>query len=135
MKGKGDKLLYLKTTAFYPEREALVLRLNVNLTEYPELLDTVCVCSAFSIAEPRTSHALPAINEVFKRQKVICCITNRERGELLRRRLPPVFPLYRLRDQRGNREYTVTFGKQALMIEPLLIRLRNRDEDEAPFIV
>jgi CRISPR-associated endonuclease/helicase Cas3 len=136
MKGKGDKPLYLKTTAFYPGREALVLRLNENLAEYPEFLDTVCVLSGFSVSEPRTSHALAAVNEVFKRQKVVCCISKKDRGELWRRlRLPPLFPLYRLRDQRGNREYTVIFGKQALMLEPLLLRLRDRDEDEAPFIV
>jgi CRISPR-associated endonuclease/helicase Cas3 len=135
MKGKGETPLYLKATAFYPEREALVLRLNENLAEYPELLDTVCVLSGFSIAEPRTSHALAAVNEVLKRQKVICCISKRDRRELWRRRLPPLFPLYRLHDQRGNREYTVTFGKQALLLEPLLLRMRNQDENDAPFIV
>ncbi len=136
MKGKGDKSLYLKATTFYPERERLILKLNENLAEHPELLETICVLSGFSIAEPRTSHVLPVVNEVLKRQKVVCCISKRDRGELWRRlRLPSLFPLYRLRDQRGNREYTVTFGKQALMLEPLLLRMRDRDEDQAPIIV
>jgi len=136
MKGKGDKSLYLKATTFYPERERLILKLNENLAEHLELLETICVLSGFSIAEPRTSHVLPVVNEVLKRQKVVCCISKRDRGELWRRlRLPSLFPLYRLRDQRGNREYTVTFGKQALMLEPLLLRMRDRDEDQAPIIV
>lgn len=136
MKGKGDRPLYLKALAFYPERESLVLRLNENLAEYPELLEVVCVLSGFRIAEPRTSHALPAVNEVLRCQEVVCCISKRDRRELWRRlRLPPFFPLYRLQDQRGNREYTVAFGKAALMLEPLMWRLRDRDEDEAPIIL
>jgi CRISPR-associated endonuclease/helicase Cas3 len=136
MKGKGDRPLYIKVSAFYPEREPLILRLNENLARYPELLETICVFSGFRIAEPRTSHALPVVNEVLKRQEVVCCISKRDRRELWRRlRLPPFFPLYRLRDQRGRREYTVAFGKAALMLEPLLWRLRGRDEDEAPIII
>ncbi len=136
MKGKDDKPLYLKALAFYPERESLVLHLNENLAECPELLEVVCVLSGFRIAEPRTSHALPAVNEVLKRQEVVCCISKHDRRELWRRlRLPPFFPLYRLQDRRGHREYTVTFGKAAFMLEPLLWRLRNRDEDEAPIIL
>ncbi|MBC7248952.1 MAG: type I-D CRISPR-associated helicase Cas3' [Anaerolineae bacterium] len=136
MRGKGDKPLYLKALAFYPERESLVLRLNENLAECPELLGIVCVLSGFRIAEPRTSHALPTVNDVLKRQEVVCCISKHDRRELWRRlRLPPFFPLYRLQDQRGNREYTVAFGKAALMLEPLLWRLRDRDEDEAPIIL
>jgi len=136
MKGKGDKPLYLKVTAFYPEREKLILKTPENLAEYPELLETVCVLSGFSIAEPLTNPSLPDINEVLKRQKVVCCITKKERGELWRKLyLPSLFPLYRLRDQRGNREYTVAFGKQALMFEPLLLRMRDRDEDQTPIIV
>lgn len=123
-------------TAFYPEREGLVLKTHENLAECPELLETICVLSGFSIAEPRTSNALPVVNEMLKRQKVVCCITKKDRGELWRRlRLPSLFPLYRLRDQRGNREYTVAFGKQALMLEPLLLRMRDRDEDKTPIIV
>ncbi len=136
MRGKDDKPLYLKALAFYPERESLVLRLNENLAEHPELLEVVCVLSGFRIAEPRTSHTLPTVNDVLKRQEVVCCISQRDRRELWRRlRLPPFFPLYRLQDRRGNREYTVAFGKAALMLEPLLWRLRGRDEDEAPIIL
>jgi len=136
MKGKSDRPLYLKVLAFYPERESLILRLNENLVEYPELLEIVCVLSGFRIAEPRISYALPEVNEVLKRQEVVCCISKRDRRELWRRlRLPPFFPLYRLRDRRGSREYTVAFGKAALMLEPLLWRLRDRDEDEAPIIL
>jgi CRISPR-associated endonuclease/helicase Cas3 len=136
MKGKGDKPMCLKVMAFYPEREMLILRLNENLVEYPEFLETIRVLDGFSIAEPRTSHALPAINQVLKRQKVVCCISKRDRRELWRRlHLPPFFSLHRLRDQLGNRECTVAFGKEALMLEPLLLRIRNQDEDQTPIIV
>jgi CRISPR-associated endonuclease/helicase Cas3 len=68
IKGKGEKPLYLRVTGFYPEREALVLCLNEDLSEYPECLETVYVLSGFSIAEPRTSYALSDVNEVLKRQ-------------------------------------------------------------------
>jgi hypothetical protein len=100
------------------------------------LLDTIRILCTFRIAEPRTAHALNVVNEVLKRQQVACCISKRDRGELWRQLcLPPLFPLYRLHDQRGNREYSVAFGKEALMLEPLLVRLRNKDENEAPVIV
>ncbi|MFN3763552.1 MAG: hypothetical protein ACK4WK_10180, partial [Anaerolineae bacterium] len=135
LRGKGDEPLYLKALAFHPERESLILRLNENLAESPELLGVVCVLSGFRIAEPRTSYALPAVNEVLKRQEVVCCISKFDRDELRRRlRLPPLFPLYRLQDQRGK-EYSVAFGKAALMVEPLLWRLQGRDEDNAPIIL
>jgi CRISPR-associated endonuclease/helicase Cas3 len=137
MKGNGDQPLYLRVTAFYPERERLLLQLiNEDLSESPELLDTIRILCTFRIAEPRTAHALNVVNEVLKRQQVACCISKRDRGELWRQLcLPPLFPLYRLHDQRGNREYSVAFGKEALMLEPLLVRLRNKDENEAPVIV
>lgn len=136
IRGNKGEPLYLKALTFYPERESLVLRLNEDLAAHPELLEIVGVLSGFRIAEPRTSHALPAVNEVLKRQKVVCCISRRDQSELRRRlHLPPFFPLYRLQDRRGNHEYTVAFGKAALMLEPLLWRLRNRDEDEAPIIL
>lgn len=136
MRGKDDQPLYLKALAFCPERESLILRLNEDLAAHPELLEFVRVLSGFRIAEPRISHALPVVNEVLKHQEVVCCISKHDRHELWRRlRLPPFFPLYRLQDQRGNREYTVSFGKAALMLEPLLWRLRNLDEDEAPIIL
>lgn len=136
MRDRGDRPLYLKVLVFYPERESLILHLNENLAEYPELLEVVCVLSGFRIAEPRISHALPTVNGVLKRQEVVCCISKRDRRELWRRlRLPPFFPLYRLLDQLGNREYTVAFGKAALMLEPLLWYLRDWDENEAPMIL
>jgi CRISPR-associated endonuclease/helicase Cas3 len=136
MKGNGDQPLYLRVTTFYPEREGLLLKLNEDLSEYPELLDTIRVLGTFRITEPRTTHALNVVNEVLKRQQVVCCISKRDRRELWRQLwLPPLFPLYRLHDQRGNREYSVAFGKDALMLEPLLVRLRNKDENEAPIIV
>jgi CRISPR-associated endonuclease/helicase Cas3 len=124
IRGKDKSPLYLKVTDLYPKREVLILCLNEDLARYPELLEKICVLSGFRIALPRTSHALPAINEVLKHQEVVCCISKRDRRELRRRlRLPPLFPLFRLLDQRGNREYTVTFGKQALMLESLLLHM------------
>jgi CRISPR-associated endonuclease/helicase Cas3 len=43
MKGKDDKLFYLKVTSFYSERERLILKLNENLAEYPRVLrDRLC---------------------------------------------------------------------------------------------
>ena len=135
MKDKSDKPFYLKVTEIFAERESLVLKLNENLSEYPELLETICVLNGFRVDEPRTSYTLPVVNKVLKRQSVVCCISKRDRRELYRRlQLPPFFSLYRLRDQRGAREYTVAFGKAALMLEPLLWRLRDKDEDNAPII-
>lgn len=132
---KSGEPLYLKILEFHPDRETLVLGLNENLAECSELLEVACVLSGFRIVEPRSCQALPEVNEVLKRQKVVCCISKYDRRDLWQRlRLPPFFPLYSLRDQRGK-EFSVAFGKAALMLEPLLWRLRNRDENEAPIIL
>ena len=135
MKGKGDKPLYVKVTAFYPERERLILKLtrtSRNILSYWRPF-VFFLASALRSREPVTAadcerSAEAAEGGLLYQQKG-------PSGAMAAAAPTPSLPLYRLHDQRGNREYTVTFGKQALMLEPLLLQLRDRDEDEKPIIM
>lgn len=131
MKGKGDKPLVLKIVQFNPEREWLKLKVGEDLSL---LSDQVCVLRGLAIAEP-TSVQLPMVNEVLKRQAVVCYVTRRDPRELRRiLRLPAHFPLYTVRDIHRNRDYTITFGKAALMLEAQLLGWRNKNVEDEPII-
>jgi CRISPR-associated endonuclease/helicase Cas3 len=131
MKGKGDKPLILKVIQFNVEREWLKLKVSEDLSL---LSDQVFVLRGLAIAEP-TSVQLPAINEVLKRQPVVCYATRRDARELRRMlHLPVHFPLYTARDIHRNRDYTLAFGKAALMLEAQLIRWHKRNVEDEPII-
>lgn len=132
MKGKGDYPLLLWVTEFLPESERLALRIGEDLTLFQ---DQVCVLAQLGIAEPKTCDALGDINIVLKRQDIVCYATRRDPGELRRRlNLPSLFPLYRIQDVNRNREWTITFGKAALLLEAEALGLRNKDEENEPII-
>jgi CRISPR-associated endonuclease/helicase Cas3 len=131
MKGKGDKPLILKIVQFNAEREWLKLKVSEDLSL---LSDQVFVLRGLAIAEP-TSVQLPAVNEVLKRQPVVCYATRRDARELRRMlHLPAHFPLYTARDIHRNRDYTLAFGKAALMLEAQLIRWHKRNVEDEPII-
>jgi CRISPR-associated endonuclease/helicase Cas3 len=131
MKGKGDKPLILKIVQFNSEREWLKLKVGEDLSL---LSEQVFVLRGLAIAEP-TSVQLSAVNEVLKRQPVVCYATRRDMRELRRMlRLPMYFPLYTARDIHRNRDYTLAFGKTALMLEAQLLRWRKKDVENEPII-
>ncbi|MFZ5916086.1 MAG: type I-D CRISPR-associated helicase Cas3' [Chloroflexota bacterium] len=131
MRGKGDRPLVLKIVQFNAEREWLKLKVSEDLSLWS---DQVFVLRGLAIAEP-TSVQLPAVNEVLKRQAVVCYATRRDPRELRRiLRLPAHFPLYTAVDIHRNRDYTLAFGKAALMLEAQLLGWKNKDVENEPII-
>jgi len=129
MKGKDGRPLVLKVRRFYSERERLKLKVSEDLSVAS---DQVVVLRGLAVAEP-ASVPLPAVNEVLRRQAVVCYATRRDARELRRiLRLPAHFPLYTACDMHRNREYTLAFGKAALMLEALLIGWRKKDVESEP---
>jgi CRISPR-associated endonuclease/helicase Cas3 len=130
MKGKGDKPLILKILEYNEEREWLKLRATDDLSLWS---DQVFVLHNLAIDEPR-SLALGAVNQVLSRQAVVCYATKRWNIRELRRmlKLPSHFPLYTAVDMHRNREYVLTFGKPALMLEAQLLGWRKKDVEEEP---
>lgn len=129
MKGKDGRPLVLKVWRFHAERERLKLKVSEDLSVAS---DQVAVLRGLAVAEP-AGVQLPAVNEVLRRQAVVCYATRRDARELRRiLRLPAHFPLYTACDIHRNREYTLAFGKAALMLEALLIGWRKRDVENEP---
>jgi len=131
MKGKNDEPLILTITEFNAEREWLRLRVSEDLSL---LTEQVFVLRGLSIAEP-TSAQLPNVNDVLRRQSVVCYATKRDTRELRRiLHLPAHFPLYTARDIHKNRDYTLAFGKEALMLEAQLLGWRKKNVEDEPII-
>ncbi|MDI7275107.1 MAG: type I-D CRISPR-associated helicase Cas3' [Anaerolineae bacterium] len=132
LKRRGDVPLVVRIDGFNRERENLRLEVDEELSARTE---QVFVLRGLRIAEPRCPQ-LPALNEALRRQKVVSYATRRDARELRRMlRLPGHFPLYTARDVHGNREYTLAFGKAALMLEAQLIGWRKRDVEDEPIFV
>ena len=129
MKGRDGQPLVLKIVDFHAERETLKLKVSCDLSL---LCDQVFVLRGLGIAEP-TSVQLPGVNDVLKRQAVVCYATRWDPRELRRMlRLPAHLPLYTAVDVHRNRSYTLAFSKSALMLEAQLIGWRKKSvEDEA----
>jgi len=122
----------VRIEAFQQEREFLILKSDKNFSEYSE---RVCVLNGFSIDEPRTL-VNTQVSGVLKRQSFVCYITKRDRGELRRiLKLPAFFPLYIVRDQRRNRDYTVAFGKTALLLDSVLLWQSKKNLEDEPIIL
>ncbi len=132
MCGKGDKPLVLKVEQFNAERE--MLKLTISGVDIRCNTQKVIVVSQFAVVEPR-SPALADFNAVLKRQMLVCYISPIDAAELrMRLRLPAFFPLYRLVDIRNSREYTIAFGKAALLLEAEALIIRDKDPDNTPII-
>jgi len=130
--GESESPLIVRIKQFNAERETLVLKSDKEFALYS---DQVVVLNGFSIAEPRTQ-AVSEVNAILKRQSVVCYITRMDRGELRRRlHLPAYFPLYLARDQHRNRDYTVAFGKTALLLDSVMLRHRNKNVEDEPIII
>ncbi len=114
------KLLYFKVYKYVPERLHLVLGLNLNLNERPDLIQHVMVTPGIFAREPEVTWR-GEVNARLKRLKLTCILSDMPRQELKRRyHLGGVFPVYRLQDNIGS-EYSVAFGQEALLLDSLLI--------------
>lgn len=131
MRGKNEQPLVLKVVEFIAEREVLKLKVSCDLSL---LCEQVFVLQGLGIAEPASTQ-LPAVNEVLRRQAVVCYATRRDARELRRMlRLPMHMPLYTGVDVHRNRNYTLAFGKSALMLEAQMIGWRKKSVEDEPII-
>jgi CRISPR-associated endonuclease/helicase Cas3 len=128
----GENPLILRIEHFNVERDWLTLKSG---EEFALSLDRVSVIKGFSIDSPRTI-ITQEINTILRRQSVVCYITREEPMSLHRMlHLPPMFPLIVCADMHRNRKYTVAFGKNALLLDSVLLKRRNRNLDDEPIIV
>jgi CRISPR-associated endonuclease/helicase Cas3 len=127
----GENPLILRIEQFNQERDWLKLK---SSEEFSVHSDRVVVLKGFSIENPHTL-AVQDINTVLRRQSAVCYIT-REDPITLRRflRLPPMFPLFVCADMHRNREYTLAFGKHALLLDAVILKRKNRNFDDEPII-
>ncbi len=123
-----EQLLYLKVVGYVPERLQMVLGLQKNLADNPNVLHHVFASTGFFVREPRPTW-LDEVNRHLKSVKLVGILSDMERKELKQRlNLGSIFPLYRLQDMTGN-EYSVTFGQEALLLDSLLFyRKTNGDK-------
>ncbi len=130
---QGESPLIVRIEQFHKERERLVLKIGVDLSLHS---DHVVVLSGFAIEEPRTNIAVAEVNRVLRRQSFVCYATRMDRGELRRRlHLPALFPLYTVRDMHRHRDYTVAFGKAALLLDSVMLRFRSKSLEDEPIII
>lgn len=121
------QLLYLKVHGYIPDRQRLVLGVNLDLAEQANIMHKATVCEGFFVREP----VFPwrdQVNKALKAQKLVCVFSNWQRAELRRRlNLPALFPIQRVQDNSGQ-EYAVAFGQEALLLDSLLFwRKTNGD--------
>jgi CRISPR-associated endonuclease/helicase Cas3 len=127
----GESPLILKTLLFYEEREQLVLWIGKDLSQHK---DRIQVLSGLRIQEPHTCPSKSEINAILSRQQVVCYCTKEESRNLRRLlRLPAMFQLFRIRDK-YDKEYTIAFGKTALLLDSVMLRYKNKNLDD-PIII
>jgi CRISPR-associated endonuclease/helicase Cas3 len=113
------QLLYAKVHSYTPERENFVLGIKTDLIEHPEYLHQVQALKKFYIKES-SQPWINEINKALRKLRLVCVISDMPARDLKRRLwLPLLFPVYRLLDLYDS-EYSVTFGKEALLLESLL---------------
>jgi CRISPR-associated endonuclease/helicase Cas3 len=129
---EGENPLILRIQQFNQERDWLKLKSG---EEFAINSDRVVVLKGFSIERPHTL-AVQDINAVLRRQSIVCYVTREDPITLRRKlRLPPMFPLFVGTDMHHNREYTIAFGKQALLLDAVMLKHKNRNLDDEPIIV
>ncbi|MDW8226366.1 MAG: hypothetical protein RMJ60_01035 [Anaerolineales bacterium] len=73
---------------------------------------------------------------VLENQYLVCYAMPEKAFDTVRHqlRLPPMFPVYKVKDKYDKIYYT-TFGKEALLLESIMLRHRQKNlEDEAIII-
>jgi CRISPR-associated endonuclease/helicase Cas3 len=125
------QLLYTKVHRYTPERENFILGIKADLSEHPEYLHQAQALKRFIIKESRQPW-INEVNKVLRKQRLVCVISRTPARDLKRRLwLPLLFPVHRLFDLYDS-EYSVAFGKEALMLESLLFY--RPTDDNKPLI-
>jgi CRISPR-associated endonuclease/helicase Cas3 len=126
--------LTVQINKFHEEREGLVLGINKELGK-PEFREQVKVLKGFYIVEP---HILvkSRINRVLENQYLVCYTMPQKTFDAVgyQLRLPPLFALYKIQDK-FDKPYMVAFGKEALLLEAIMLRHRNKNLEEEAIII
>ncbi len=127
-----ERLLYLKVHSYVPERQRLILGIDLDLMAQQHELHKVGVCSGFFVQDPVFTWR-DRINAALKRKKLVCIFSDWPRLELKGRlHLPALFPIYTVQDRMGQ-PLSVTFGSEALLLNSLL-RFRKAKDNSALII-
>lgn len=130
----GNNPLVVQINSFHEEREKLVLGINKELGK-PELREQVKVLKGFYIEEPRLA-GNSRVNRVLENQYLVCYAMPEKTFDTVRYQLhlPPMFPIYKVKDK-YDKIYYAAFGKEALLLESIMLRHRQKNlEDEAIII-
>jgi len=123
------QLLYVKVHHYVPEREHFALGIKRDLLNHEEWQHQAQAFKGFYIKESRQLWG-GAVNRVLKKQRLVCVLSDVPARDLKRRLwLPLLFPVHRLLDLYDS-EFSVAFGKEALLLESLLF-YRKTEEDRA----
>jgi CRISPR-associated endonuclease/helicase Cas3 len=130
----GENPLVIQINQFHEEREKLVLGISKELGR-PELREQVKVLRGFFIEEPRFPNS-NRINRVLENQYLPCYTMSQKTFDTVRYqlRLPPLFPIYRIRDKYGKL-YIAAFGKEALLLESIMLKHRQKNLEDEPIII
>lgn len=110
------QLLYLRIVSYIPERQSLLLYLNMDLVEQGLYVHTIQVLEGIAVLEPKATW-LNEVNRSLKRQKLVCVISDKKPAELKQRlHLGALFQVVRLEDRNGS-SYSILFGQEALLAE------------------
>jgi CRISPR-associated endonuclease/helicase Cas3 len=127
-----DQLLYLKVYKYIPDRQRLVLGLNIDLGGQANIMHQALELCGFFVQEPVFTWK-DRVNKALKAQKLVCVFSDMSSLELKRRlNLPALFPIRRVQDMTGA-EYCVAFGQEALLLDSLLFWRKTRG-DQAMFM-
>jgi len=126
------QLLYVKVHRYVPEREYFVLGIKQDLLSHDEWLHQIQAFKGFYIKESRQPW-VGVVNRVLKKQRLVCVLSDTPARDLKRRLwLPLLFPIHRLLDLYDS-EFSVAFGKEALLLESLLF-YRKTEGDRAVIV-
>lgn len=130
----GENPLVVRINQFHEEREKLVLGISKELGK-SELREQVKVLKGFYIEEPRLAEG-SRINRVLENQYLVCYTTPEKTFDAVRwqLRLPPMFPIFKVRDKYEKLYYAV-FGKEALLLESIMLRHRQKNLEEEAIII
>ncbi len=112
-------IAFLHVNGYHAERENFTLQIRKDLSDDGhDYFHKVLVLKGFQL-DMRHQH-VNDIKRILRRRKVLCLLSKKDRNEIrLKYRLPRLFPVYALEDERGS-AYSVTFGKSALLLETVL---------------
>ncbi len=120
-------ILYLRVNGYNAERENFTLHLRKDLADYgKDYFHKVTVMKGFQL--DMANRFINDIKKILRRKKVICLLSKKDRNAIrMKYHLPRLFPVYTVKDEQ-DRDYSVTFGKYALLLETILYHVPVEQE-------